>query len=322
VFLFIMLILTHHDPAPASAAKVAFLRDGKVCLMEADGTNARPLTENLQYHRPLAWSPDGKRLLFWKHSKVGWDIWVTDTDGTNQRNLTQTRSGGCRSPSWSPDGTLIAFLRDQPPGLYVMDADGKKQRCLSKKGHRDDIPAWSPDGKRIAFMDLRPVGKSKVALDLSVIDRSGRNEARIVEGGSSPAWSPDGKTILFLGWRRGHSNLCLVDPDGKNEVNLTNSSEDESAPVWSKDGSQIAYLASKDGKTQLRLLDIGSKKTRRVVGIEGTGAKTVSWSPDGKRLLFVAGAPGKEAIYSVEINGRQSRKLTEGGDYPAYQPVR
>jgi TolB protein len=322
VFFFILLLLTGRDPVPVSAGKVAFMRAGKVCIMEADGTNVRSLTEDLQYHRPLAWSPDGKRLLFWKHSQVGWDIWVTDTDGKNQRNLTETRSGGCRSPSWSPDGKSIAFMRDVPPGLYVMDADGKNQRRLSEKGHRDEIPAWSPDGKRIAFTDLRDAGKSKVSLAIHVVDLSGRNEARLVEAGSNPAWSPDGKKILFLGRRRGNSNLRLVDPDGKNEVNLTNSPEDEAAPVWSKDGSQIAYLASKDGKTQLRLLDIDSKKTRQLAGIEGQGAETVSWSPDGNQLLFVSGAPGKEVVYSVEIKGLQLRKLTERGDYPAYQPAR
>src|SRR5262249_44823921 len=152
-------------------------------------------------------------------------------------------------------------------GLYVMDADGKNQRRLSEKGHRDEIPAWSPDGRRIAFTNLRDDGKGSVALDIHVIDLSGRNEARIVEGGSDPTWSPDGKKILFLARRRASFDLCLIDPDGKNEVNLTNSPEDESAPVWSKDGSQIAYLASKDGKTELRLLDLDSKKTRRLAGI-------------------------------------------------------
>jgi TolB protein len=322
VFFFVLLLLARHDPAPASASKIAFMRHGKVCIMEADGTNLRSLTEDLQYHRPLTWSPDGKRLLFWKHGRVGWDIWVTDADGKNKRNLTQTRSGGCRSPSWSPDGRSIAFMRDDPPGLYIMDADGKNQRRLSAKGHRDETPAWSPDGKRIAFTDLRDVGKGAVALGIHVIDRNGRKEARIVQGGSAPAWSPDGKKILFLGRRRGSSDLCLVDPDGKNEVNLTSSPENESAPVWSKDGSHIAYYASKDGKMQLRVLNIAGQKTRRLASIEGKGAGPVSWSPDGKRLIFVSGGPGKEAVYSVEIKGLQPRKLTEEGNYPAYQPAR
>jgi TolB protein len=213
-------------------------------------------------------------------------------------------------------------MRDDPAGLYVMDADGKNQKRLSENGHRDEIPAWSPDGKRIAFTDLRGDGKGKVAPNIHVVDWSGRNEARIVEGGSDPAWSPDGKKILFLGRRWGRSDLWLVDPDGKNEVNLTNSTEDKSAAVWSKDGSQIAYLASKDGKTQLRLLNIKSKKTRWLAHIEGKGAQTVTWSSRGDRFLFVSGAQGKEAIYSVDIKGGQPRKLTQGGAYPVFQPAR
>jgi TolB protein len=298
------------------------MRDGKVCIIEADGSNVRPLTEDLQYHRPLTWSPDGKKLLFWKHSQVGWDIWVTDADGKNQKNLTQTRRGGCRSPSWSPDGRTIAFMRDNPPGLYVMDADGKNQRRLSEKGHRDDIPAWTPDGKRIAFTDLRNDGSGKVALVIHVVDLNGRNDARIVEGGFAPAWSPDGKKILFVGRRRGNMSIRLAGPDGKNEVGLTNRPEEESAPVWSKDGTKIAYLARKNGKTELCLLDIDIKKARRLASIEGRGAETVSWSADGKQLIFVSGAHGKEAVYSVAIKGLKARKLAERGEYPAYQPAR
>jgi len=49
-------------------------------------------------------------------------------------------------PTWSPDGSKIAFVRKD--GIYVMNADGSGQRRLTDAGGG---PAWSPDGSKIAF---------------------------------------------------------------------------------------------------------------------------------------------------------------------------
>src|SRR5262249_5542408 len=179
-------------PRAAPAGRIAFMREGKVWVVDAGGGKARPLTGELRYkaNRPLAWSPEGTRLLFWNHRPGGWGVRAMDPDGKNRKNLTNTRSGGCRSPAWAPDGKVIAFLRDDPAGLYLMEADGKKQRLLSKKGHRDEVPAWSPDGKRIAYTDLRSAGKDKVALAIHVIHAVGRNDRCLVDRRVQTARSP------------------------------------------------------------------------------------------------------------------------------------
>ena len=81
-----------------------------------------------------------------------------DTDGDNQRNLTNT-PGDDEYPSWSPDGKQIVFTADRSGKdwnrqIYVMDADGGNQRNLSDNDFDDWDPAWS-DGKRIAFASQR-----------------------------------------------------------------------------------------------------------------------------------------------------------------------
>ena len=66
------------------------------------------------------------------------------------------------NPSWSPDGEHIAFTSSELPDvmpansdIYVIDADGKNQRKLTKNRSRNTDPSWSPDGKRIAFVSNR-----------------------------------------------------------------------------------------------------------------------------------------------------------------------
>src|SRR5262245_53842805 len=60
-------------------------------------------------------------------------------------------------PAWSPDGSRIAFYsgRDGNLEVYVMDADGKRQRRLTRNPRQDGLPSWSPDGRSIAFTSSR-----------------------------------------------------------------------------------------------------------------------------------------------------------------------
>ena len=57
------------------------------------------------------------------------------------------------APAWSPDGRRIAFAsgRDGNFEIYVINADGSRQRRLTRNTGRDVGPVWSPDGRRIAF---------------------------------------------------------------------------------------------------------------------------------------------------------------------------
>ena len=86
----------------------------------------------------------------------------------------------------------IAFVsqRDGNPEIYVMTADGKNQRRLTKNHHGDSSPSWSSDGKRIAFESQR-AGNAEIY----VMDADGGNQRRLTKnhhGDSSPSWSPDG----------------------------------------------------------------------------------------------------------------------------------
>lgn len=128
----------------------------QIWIIDADGSNAHPLTRGSRNMRP-AWSPDGSTIAFMsdRHAEVdtnliGTDdgdleIYLMERDGSNVRRLTECAetAGG---PAWSPDGQRIAF---SCRGLWVMNADGRNQRRLINDfGFR---PAWSPDGSQIAF---------------------------------------------------------------------------------------------------------------------------------------------------------------------------
>ena len=80
------------------------------------------------------------------------DLWIVGRDGGDARRLT-TGTGVETYPSFSPDGTMIAFTGeyDGNPDVYVIPATGGVPKRLTYHPGTDSVVGWTPDGKRILF---------------------------------------------------------------------------------------------------------------------------------------------------------------------------
>jgi Tol biopolymer transport system component len=134
----------------------------------------------------LDWSPDGKQFLYTSRFKVGrFDygdatIWRRNADGSGAKNLSLVQPGAATSsyhhnPTWSPDGTRIAFdagdFRTGHHTVWVMDADGTDVREVTTATSQRRVfrgPAWSPDGRSIAAMGNDPLGTGDVNIPADV----------------------------------------------------------------------------------------------------------------------------------------------------------
>jgi hypothetical protein len=172
------------DPAwSPDGKKIAFSKgNGDIYTIKIDGTGLKQLTSMKGGEVEPAWSPDGKKIAFTKWARTEVDIFTIDaSDGSQQRNLTQTLQAHAQAPAWSPDGKEIAF--SSTTDIFLMKVNGTGHTNLTNNSINGEYPAWSPDGKKIAF--------SSRAGDIFVMEADGTKVKQLARTESldySPDW--------------------------------------------------------------------------------------------------------------------------------------
>ena len=316
-------------------SRIAFdsYRDGAsdIYVMSPDGSGLTNLTRNgaESSWRPV-WSPDGRRIAF--QLAPGFDIGVINADGSGKVNLTNTvpQAAGDRSnneeshPTWSPDGTSIAYSRDHAGlldeanwDIFVIRLDGGEVTNLTRGGGSDYLPNWSPDGRMIAYES----GSS-----LCIMNSDGTGQLCPASTGlvaEALSWSPDGGTVMTSGVVDSHWEIRLINRDGTGERTIVTDGASVFSPVWSPDGSRIAFASD----------------ALEVVNADGTGRRKVtppgmyvgkpSWSPDGTKIAHTGPGPDPNDwyttrdIYVTDVNTFEHTNLTNSqapDDNPAWSP--
>ena len=180
-----------------------------------------------------------------------------DADGGNPMALT-TSSSTDWFPTWSPDGTRIAFSseRDGNPELYVMNRDGTNDVRLTEQPGNDIVPKWSPDGSKIAFTSERDGD-----FEVYVMNTDGSNQVNLTNSSLSndrwPTWSPDGSRIAFESNRDGDWEIYMMNADGSGVVRLTDSPGTNWQPSWSPDGTKILFTSDRAGNLDIYSMEVG-----------------------------------------------------------------
>jgi WD40-like Beta Propeller Repeat/Divergent InlB B-repeat domain len=216
---------------------------------------------------------NGRLVYFYER-----EIWTANADGSDAMQLTAS-PGLDRSPSWSPDGTRIAFASERSglSKIFVMNADGSDQRQVSFGGGRDRTNAWTQDGRQIVF--------DREFLELHVVNTDGSGERRLTNG-LLPAASPYGDRVAFSGGAGGR-NLALINLDGTNRRDLTEAVHADFRPDWSPGGTDLVFARGVEGDRDLYRVHSNGRGLLRLTTTPGRSEVGAVWSPDGTRIVFV-----------------------------------
>jgi Tol biopolymer transport system component len=303
--------------APGKNGRIAFRgyldaarTTGALFTMNPDGSQVRRVTHPGRgvIDQEEDWSPDGLRFVFDRRSpcpgggsRDGLDgkcdlLYTVRRDGKGLKRLVPCAFDataplpcvGVHTPSWSPDGSRIAFryslvdeaydgALDVKAGIWIVNANGTGRRQvtqLTPGTFWDSEPQWSPDGARLVFVRLDLQTKREAIFTVK-LDGSGAFQVTPWElnAATRPDWSPDGRWIVFTAHPAdGSENVYKAHPDGSELTNLTKqqaSGFHHLSSTFSPDGARIVS-ARTPGTGPQKAADIV------VMNADGTGVRRVT----------------------------------------------
>lgn len=223
-------------------------------------------------------------------------------------------------PTWSPDGTQIAYFSGSSGNndIWIMDADGENKQQITTHLADDRRPNWSPDGAWIVFDSDRSGVR-----DIWVVDISGGDPIQVNSSSATdnfPSWSSDGSQIAYYAYEGGKLDIWVIALNDLLEggkaglpVQVTTGLADETnnqctfachSPSWSPDSTQLAYSA--ENQSQIWVIGIDGSNPHQVVNSSTQLLQGLdhfpSWTPDGRLLfMFEHATSGGERVNDIWI---------------------
>ncbi len=242
-------------------------------------------------------------------------IFLAINTGSNTSPLI-TAPGTNTQPVWSPDGSRIAFVsnRDGNNEIYLMNADGSGQVNLTANIADDQNPTWSPDGQSIAFTTNRDTNYEiySVKVDGTELKNLSNNPTA---NDTQPSWFTNNNLFVRRYWiaftsnRDGNQEIYLMNQDGGDQRNLSNSPGNDFAPAGQPNGETILFTSERGGNQEIYSIDVNGGRLKNLSN-NGAQDQLPTWSPDGSWIAFVSNRDGNNEIYVAEDDGSNPFNFT------------
>jgi len=229
------------------------------------------------------YSPDGSQIAFESaRGGAGAQVWLSDAEGRQARQLTFVNRGLAGSAHWSPDGRVLAMDSNVTGSyqIYTMDSDGGKMKQLTDKFDNFGV-TWSRDGGSLYFTSTR-TGRTEVWK----MPAGGGTAVQVTHnGGQFGRESEDGKTLYFARTLRSDSGSIWKMPiAGGTEQQLADSLYRVNFAV-AKRGIYYMTHAGESGNCVVKFYDFATTNTSTVLQM-GRPEYGLDISPDGRYLVY------------------------------------
>jgi dipeptidyl aminopeptidase/acylaminoacyl peptidase len=249
-------------------------------IAKADGSGARWVADMTGTNAPLpgsgrtmAWSPDGKRIVF-----------VSSVPGPETADATGDPMVITRY-LYKPDAAegMTHFNDNRRLHLFLVDVASGRVEQLTDGVYYEHSVDWSPNGQEIAFLTNRDADHDEFFnYDVYAIRAADKALRRITATESNeyrPRWSPDGRMLAFQATKRGltdrettmedtHAWVINADGTGRREVGTIDNRQ--SPPEWTPDGRALLFTVQERGTVHLYRQPIAGGKAELVVGERGS----------------------------------------------------
>ncbi|QJW99602.1 TolB family protein [Frigoriglobus tundricola] len=262
------------------------------------------LTTDGSFKQHLAWSPDGKTLLFTRIHKGKMALWTVPAGGGEMTRLLPDHSEPHFDGHFSTDGKRIVYVYDQVQGtdgqlrIHTCAADGSDDQPLVPHKAFEESPRFSPDGKKVLWVSTRDGNP-----DLYTVGTDGKGVTRLTNDPAldlHPAWHPDGTRIAFASGRSGKQKIHVMNADGGSVTRLTDGASLDAWPAWRPDGKRIAFVSNRTGNYDIWLMTAEGKELANLTNHSAQDTAPC-WHPSGKTLAFVSTRNGGSDVYVIEV---------------------
>lgn len=236
-----------------------------------------------------------------------------------------------KTPIPSPPTGRIIYQSNQNgnPELYSIALKGGASVRLTNNSSNDVSPTYIKATNEIGFVSDRQNGSN-----LYSIDTFGKETKTITNNKDTPVdypnWSPDG-TLIVASLTRScvapatscYYDIYIMNSDGTNLKNLTNTPASEWVPMWSPDGQKIAFSSDRDGDSEIYIINKDGTNLIQLTQNKAYDGRP-SWSPDGTKIVFETDRDGGDwDIDIMDADGSNPKPVTINAttDFsPAWSP--
>jgi Tol biopolymer transport system component/DNA-binding winged helix-turn-helix (wHTH) protein len=292
---------------------MAFVRYGSgasdLYLVSLAGAEPRRLTFDNATIMKLAWTPDGREILFlsnrngsgfcslWRIPASGGTPALLESAGTDLTSFAISRRSN--RLAWSQTIADTNVWQIELAGTTTLRSPAK---TLISSTRQDVSPQFSPDGRKIVFASNRTG-----SWEIWVCDSDGHNAAPLTSFNhlitGSPRWSPDGRQIVFDARVEDSADIYVVNIEGGAPRRLTTEPSEDIVPSWSSDGQWIYFCSNRSGSPQIWKMPAKEPSgSGQAVQVTKQGGFDNMESPDGQ-YLYYARLRGEAGIWRIPVAG-------------------